>query len=100
MTQSTDVDIPRLDLRPASEKKLLAVLWLVAILAGLLQALAQRFYIEPDGVNYLDVANAYLHTISIMPSMPTGALCIPGSLLSPSLSRTLPLTGNPPHCTL
>lgn len=60
MAQNTDGDIPRLHPASSSEKKFLAALWAGAILAGLLQALAQRFYIEPDGVNYLDVAYAYL----------------------------------------
>ncbi len=35
-------------------------LWFVAVATGLWQAWANRFYIEPDGVNYLDIANAYL----------------------------------------
>lgn len=35
-------------------------LWAIAGLVGLLQTIAHRFYIEPDGVNYLDVAYAYL----------------------------------------
>ncbi len=32
----------------------------VALVLGFLQAWAYRFYIEPDGVNYLDIAQAYL----------------------------------------
>jgi len=32
----------------------------VALLLGFLQAWAYRFYIEPDGINYLDIADAYL----------------------------------------
>jgi hypothetical protein len=43
-----------------NDKKLKIVLWCAAALAGLLQAWAERFYIEPDGVNYLDIAYAYL----------------------------------------
>jgi|GraSoi_2013_40cm_1033754.scaffolds.fasta_scaffold06898_2 hypothetical protein len=35
-------------------------MWVVAIIAGLVQSIAERFYIEPDGVNYLDIAYAYL----------------------------------------
>src|SRR6267378_5844412 len=35
-------------------------LWFVAVATGFWQALANRFYIEPDGVNYLDIADAYL----------------------------------------
>ncbi len=35
-------------------------LWFVSVATGLWQAWANRFYIEPDGVNYLDIANAYL----------------------------------------
>ena len=34
--------------------------WIFAIPAGLFQTWVSRFYIEPDGVNYLDVAAAYL----------------------------------------
>jgi hypothetical protein len=37
-----------------------AILWLVTIAAGFLQAWAARFWISPDGNNYLDVASAYL----------------------------------------
>jgi hypothetical protein len=43
-----------------SRKNLKTVLWFAAALAGLLQAWAERFNIEPDGVNYLDIAYAYL----------------------------------------
>src|SRR5271169_2930390 len=32
-----------------------------AAMVGLLQAWANRFYIEPDGLNYLDISYAYLH---------------------------------------
>jgi hypothetical protein len=35
-------------------------MWTVTIAAGLLQALAARFYISGDGNSYLDVASAYL----------------------------------------
>src|SRR5256885_5480727 len=31
-----------------------------SLFLGFLQAWAYRFYIEPDGVNYLDIARAYL----------------------------------------
>jgi hypothetical protein len=34
------------------------VMWAVTIVAGLLQALAARFYISGDGNSYLDVASA------------------------------------------
>jgi hypothetical protein len=34
--------------------------WSFAVLAGISQAWGSRFYIEPDGVNYLDIAAAYL----------------------------------------
>src|SRR5690242_12335485 len=33
---------------------------LVALVLGFLQTWANAFYIEPDGVNYLDIAQAYL----------------------------------------
>jgi hypothetical protein len=36
------------------------VMWAATIVAGLLQALAARFYISGDGNSYLDVASAYL----------------------------------------
>lgn len=36
------------------------VMWTVTIVAGLLQALACRFYVSGDGNSYLDVASAYL----------------------------------------
>jgi hypothetical protein len=41
-------------------KLLRAIFWLVTIAAGFLQAWASRFWISPDGNNYLDVASAYL----------------------------------------
>ena len=34
--------------------------WCFAAVAGFLQAWGSRFYIEPDGANYLDIADAYL----------------------------------------
>ena len=37
-----------------------AVAWTATVTAGLLQALAARFYISGDGNSYLDVASAYL----------------------------------------
>src|SRR5205807_10035282 len=37
------------------------LLRLVSLVLGLLQTWAYRFYIEPDGVNYLDISRAYLH---------------------------------------
>jgi len=43
------------------ERKLKAVLWSAAALAGAFQAWGNRFYIEPDGLNYLDISYAYLH---------------------------------------
>jgi len=52
--------IPQRRFTCVSEKRLLIVFWAVAALVGLLQSLAERFYIEPDGINYLDVAYAYL----------------------------------------
>jgi hypothetical protein len=44
----------------SSLRKTRVFLWLLAVVTGLWQAWANRFYIEPDGVNYLDIANAYL----------------------------------------
>src|SRR5205814_4935548 len=37
-----------------------AAFWCFAVVAAFLQAWAGRFYIEPDGVNYFDIARAYL----------------------------------------
>lgn len=34
--------------------------WLITITAGFLQAWASRFYLNPDGNSYLDIASAYL----------------------------------------
>jgi hypothetical protein len=34
---------------------------LLSLVLGLLQAWANRFYIDPDGVNYLDISRAYLN---------------------------------------
>jgi hypothetical protein len=39
---------------------LVASLWAVAVLFGLSQAWAWRFYIEPDGVSYIEIAHAYI----------------------------------------
>jgi hypothetical protein len=43
------------------ERKLKVALWSAAALAGFLQAWGNRFFIEPDGLNYLDISYAYLH---------------------------------------
>ncbi len=43
-----------------SLRKTKILLWSVAVTTELAQAWANRFYIDPDGVNYLDIANAYL----------------------------------------
>jgi len=43
-----------------SVRLLRIVMWIATITAGLLQALASRFYISGDGNSYLDVASAYL----------------------------------------
>src|SRR5216684_5073752 len=43
-----------------SVRLLRVVMWIATITAGLLQALASRFYISGDGNSYLDVASAYL----------------------------------------
>jgi hypothetical protein len=36
-----------------------AAFWIFAVIAGALQCWSYRFWIEPDGINYLDVASAY-----------------------------------------
>jgi hypothetical protein len=43
------------------ERNLKVALWSAAALFSLLQAWGNRFYIEPDGLNYLDISYAYLH---------------------------------------
>lgn len=58
--QSADVIIAEHPSADHLARKLSIGLWAAAALLGLLQAWAERFYIEPDGVNYLDVAYAYL----------------------------------------
>src|SRR5215468_8991394 len=40
--------------------RLVASLWAVAVLFGLSQAWAWRYYIEPDGVSYIEIAHAYI----------------------------------------
>ncbi len=42
-----------------SVRKTKVFFWSLAVSAGFIQAWGYRFYIEPDGVNYLDVADAY-----------------------------------------
>lgn len=37
-----------------------AIVWVITIGSGFLQAWAARFYVSPDGVCYLDIAGAYL----------------------------------------
>ena len=44
----------------SSSRAVRAAFRLVALVLGFLQTWAFRFYIEPDGVNYLDIARAYL----------------------------------------
>jgi hypothetical protein len=45
----------------AKERRLVASLWAFAIVLGLSQAWSWRFYIEPDGVSYIEIAHAYIH---------------------------------------
>ncbi len=42
------------------ERELKVALWSAAALAGFFQAWGNRFFIEPDGLNYLDIGYAYL----------------------------------------
>src|ERR1700730_18642675 len=42
-----------------SLRKTKVAFWIFAVTAGVLQTWSYRFYIEPDGVNYLDIASAY-----------------------------------------
>src|SRR6516162_5788630 len=44
----------------ARERRLVASLWALAIVLGLSQAWSWRFYIEPDGVSYIEIAHAYI----------------------------------------
>src|SRR5689334_4941136 len=52
---------PPVDTMNLREGKLKAALWFFVALAGFVQAWVNRFYIEPDGLNYLDISYAYLH---------------------------------------
>ncbi len=51
-------------IEPADSRRdlrlLRALFWVITFAAGFLQAWAARFWISPDGNNYLDVAGAYL----------------------------------------
>jgi 4-amino-4-deoxy-L-arabinose transferase-like glycosyltransferase len=60
MVKDSEVVIPERGFEDSSERKFFIVLWAAATLTGFLQSWAERFYLEPDGVNYLDVAYAYL----------------------------------------
>src|SRR5215475_13971976 len=44
----------------ANDRRLVASLWAIAAFLGLSQAWSWRFYIEPDGVSYIEIAHAYL----------------------------------------
>ena len=44
----------------AKERRLVASLWALAVVFGLSQAWSWRFYIEPDGVSYIEIAHAYI----------------------------------------
>lgn len=58
MVQNSDGVSARWISTRAQSKKFFISIWAIAIVAGLLQSIAERFYIEPDRVNYLDVAHA------------------------------------------
>jgi hypothetical protein len=45
---------------PGSLKILRLMMWSTTALACFLHAWAERFWLSPDGINYLDIANAYL----------------------------------------
>src|SRR5712664_928654 len=51
-------------IEPADSRRdlrlLRALFWVITFAAGFLQAWAARFWISPDGNNYLDIATAYL----------------------------------------
>ena len=44
----------------ARDRKVVTSLWAVAAVLGLSQAWSWRYYIEPDGVSYIEIAHAYL----------------------------------------
>jgi hypothetical protein len=44
---------------PFQDRHLKAAFWVIAVSLGLLQTWATRHYMNPDGVSYLDVADAY-----------------------------------------
>ena len=35
--------------------------WLLVIVLGFVQAWSTRYFIDPDGISYLDIADKYLH---------------------------------------
>ena len=44
----------------AEERRLVVSLWAFGVVFGLSQAWSWRFYIEPDGVSYIEIAHAYI----------------------------------------
>jgi len=44
----------------AKDKRVITSLWAIAVVLGLSQAWSWRYYIEPDGVSYIEIAHAYL----------------------------------------
>jgi len=60
MADKMEGELPQSDSRRAPARRFRLALCAAAAIVGALQAWASRFYIEPDGVNYLDVARAYL----------------------------------------
>jgi hypothetical protein len=41
------------------DRKVVSALWAIAFVLGLSQAWSWRYYIEPDGVSYIEIAHAY-----------------------------------------
>jgi hypothetical protein len=49
-----------IELHSTKDRRFVASLWAVAVFWGLSQAWSWRYYIEPDGVSYIEIAHAYL----------------------------------------
>jgi hypothetical protein len=43
-----------------TERRVILWSWLVVVICGFLQAVADRFYMNPDGTSYADLADAYI----------------------------------------
>jgi len=51
---------PSPEIITACSWRVMTILWMIALIAGLVQTWGNRFYMGNDGVSYLDMADAYL----------------------------------------